>query len=208
MPANSNKFSNTSALAKAYDDFAKTMYANFEKAMQQIPCEAPVTARYSLARTCDDCKVAYKNWLCTVAIPRCEDLSSTNANALIRNAQQEFPNGTKLDGSFVNNLRETEGPGVLFSRHSWVDEVIAPGPYKEILPCDDLCYQIVQSCPASMGFKCPVPDDDNFKFSYAQRSEEACNFPISATFVSGGKTAVASGMVLVAALAASCFNYL
>lgn len=196
MPVNSNKFSNTTALAKAYDDFARSMYSNFEKVMMQIPCEAPITSRYSLARTCDDCKAAYKRWLCTVAIPRCEDVSSTNPNALLRNARQEFPNGTKLDEAFVNTLR----PALLASRNEWIDETIAPGPYKEILPCDDLCYTLVQSCPASIGFGCPLPDDPRFQNSYGRRSdgEGACNFPISATFV-GGSTALAARWLTLAA---------
>ena len=35
--------------------------------------------------------------------------------------------------------------------------MVAPGPYKEVLPCEDLCYGIVQSCPAALGFGCPYP---------------------------------------------------
>lgn len=34
--------------------------------------------------------------------------------------------------------------------------MVAPGPYKELLPCQGLCYDLVQSCPASMMFVCPV----------------------------------------------------
>ncbi|KAG9818558.1 hypothetical protein KCU77_g17340, partial [Aureobasidium melanogenum] len=28
-------------------------------------------------------------------------------------------------------------------------DTIAPGPYKEVLPCQDLCYSLVRSCPAA-----------------------------------------------------------
>ncbi|PKS10744.1 hypothetical protein jhhlp_002501 [Lomentospora prolificans] len=209
VPANSNKFSNATALAKAYDDYARSMYQNFEKAMMQIPCEAPITAQYSLARTCDDCKRAYKTWLCTVAMPRCEDISSTNPNALIRNAQQEFPNGTKLEDAFIKQLA-AQSPALLASRNSWIDEEIAPGPYKEVLPCDDLCYNLVQSCPAALGFGCPLPKDENFKFSYAQRGggQGACNFPISATFTGGSMAIATSWTMLLAALGTSYFAYI
>lgn len=32
-----------------------------------------------------------------------------------------------------------------------------PGPYKEVLPCNDLCYSLMQSCPSVFGFGCPFP---------------------------------------------------
>ncbi|SPO00699.1 related to Ca2+ channel [Cephalotrichum gorgonifer] len=204
VPANDNKF-NTTSLAKKYDDYARTMYSNFEKAIQQIPCEAPVTSKYSLARSCDDCKIAYKNWLCTVAIPRCEDFSSNNPYALIRNAEQAFPNGTSLDESVINGIGRDK-PALLHSRNAWIDEEIAPGPYKEILPCDDVCYHLVQSCPAAMGFGCPLPngDDEMFWGSYAQRKdgEQSCSMPPSSSFVGGAATLTAGGGAVFAVLVA------
>lgn len=41
------------------------------------------------------------------------------------------------------------------SRNPHIDEVIKPGPYKELLPCKELCYDMVQSCPMALGFGCP-----------------------------------------------------
>jgi calcium channel MID1 len=41
------------------------------------------------------------------------------------------------------------------SRNPIIDAQIKPGPYKEVLPCKDLCYDLVQSCPAALGFGCP-----------------------------------------------------
>lgn len=37
-----------------------------------------------------------------------------------------------------------------------IDQIIKPGPWKEVLPCKDLCYNLVQSCPAALGFACPA----------------------------------------------------
>ncbi|UNI19129.1 stretch-activated cation channel mid1 [Purpureocillium takamizusanense] len=175
VPGNSNKFNNT-ALAKAYDDYAKSMYANFEKVMMQIPCEAGRTSRYSLAKTCDDCRTAYKRWLCSVSIPRCEDLGSSNAFALVRNAGQAFPNGTKMSDSGFENK-----PYSMVSRNVFIDQKIEPGPYKEMLPCEDICYNVVQNCPAKIGFRCPQPKLVAFNYSYGRRdsngSTVACNYP-------------------------------
>ncbi|KAJ8108948.1 hypothetical protein ONZ43_g6273 [Nemania bipapillata] len=133
VPGNLAKFPNGTALAAVYDEYTQAMWANFEKVLQQTPCQAPPTERYSLARDCDDCKQAYKNWLCSVAIPRCEDFSSADESYLhMRNINAPFPNG-----SFVNeDIRKEFGDKKAFnsSRNVEIDEKIQPGPYKEVLP--------------------------------------------------------------------------
>lgn len=60
-----------------------------------------------------------------------------------------------------------------------IDREIKPGPYKELLPCEDLCFDIVRSCPAQLGFVCPEgPQRDT---QYGKRGTEKnplkCNFP-------------------------------
>lgn len=166
-------------LAKTYDDYAKMMFANFKTVMMQIPCEAPATSRYSLTRTCEDCEVAYKRWLCTVSIPRCEDFTSDNPFAIVRNAGQPFPNGTAL--SDVPRLDLEKHPAHNASRNSFIDETIKPGPYRELLPCDDICYEVVRNCPAKMGLACPLPRMIGFNGSYGRRDLDdttvTCNFP-------------------------------
>ena len=37
-----------------------------------------------------------------------------------------------------------------------IDDVIRPGPYKELLPCKDICYNLTRSCPAALQFACPL----------------------------------------------------
>ncbi|KAG5655802.1 hypothetical protein KAF25_008921 [Fusarium avenaceum] len=177
VPGNDKKFNNT-ALAKHYDDYARKMYANFEKVIAQIPCEAPPESRYSLARTCDQCREAYKRWLCTVSIPRCEDVMGGGRHSVVRNAFQAFPNGTTLPDDFRKGLRSSANNS---SRNAWIDQTVEPGPYKELLPCEDICYDVVQSCPAAIGFTCPQPGFPSFGVSYGQRDPETsgitCNYP-------------------------------
>ncbi|ODA77376.1 hypothetical protein RJ55_07004 [Drechmeria coniospora] len=178
VAGNDAKF-NSTELAKAYDDYAKKMYANFEKVLMQIPCEAGRTSRYSLARKCGDCMAAYKKWLCTVSIPRCEDFRSNNPYGLVRNAAQAFPNGTLLPDEVRQPLELL--PYSRVSRNSFIDNEIQPGPYKEVLPCDDICYEVVQNCPAKIGFGCPEPGMVAFEYSYGRRTRNgstvACNYP-------------------------------
>lgn len=179
VPGNDRKFSNNTELARAYDGYARTMYANFEKVMMQIACEADSTSRYSLARGCNDCRAAYKRWLCSVVIPRCEDFDSSNQFALVRNAGQAFPNGTMLPDEVRNRLGQMAYANA--SRSRFIDGQIEPGPYKEMLPCEDICYEVVQSCPAKIGFVCPRPHMVAFAYSYGRRDSNAstltCNYP-------------------------------
>ncbi|KAI1434624.1 stretch-activated Ca2+-permeable channel component-domain-containing protein [Xylaria sp. CBS 124048] len=207
VPGNSTNFPNGTALAAFYDNYTQTMYNNFEKVLQQTPCQAPPTQRYSLARDCDDCKQAYKDWLCSVAIPRCEDFSSTEANLQMRNINAPFPNGSFVDPSIRQEHGDEQASNS--SRNPVIDEQVQPGPYKELLPCDYLCYELVKSCPASIGFSCPLRSSKyGFKSSYAVHDnsmELSCNYPGSAYIPSAAGVTVVSWMGMAVLLALSLF---
>ncbi|KAK4669750.1 uncharacterized protein QC763_0035720 [Podospora pseudopauciseta] len=196
VPSNPS-FGNSTQLARFYDDHAAKLYVNFNLTLQQIQCEAGPTQRYSLVRTCDDCANAYKNWLCSVTIPRCEDFGNSAPYLQARAISQPFPDGEMLSkeelGSMPNITRFNS------SRNTRIDEEIRPGPYKELLPCEDLCYDLVRSCPASMGFGCPQPGGLGFEGNYGQRRENGelvCNFQGSAHIPSGeGKVLVRWGVL-------------
>lgn len=160
VPSNPNRYNRTE-LTSLYDEYAEGLYQNFNYSLQQIACNTTNTARYSLARGCDDCAHDYKNWLCAVSIPRCEDFSAPDGWLQPRNIAQSFINGSKLDDTPY--IRDPESNATLkdriyanSSRNAMIDEKVQPGPYKEVLPCEDLCYSLIQSCPASFGFACPV----------------------------------------------------
>jgi len=183
VPGNPNTFPDVTDLANFYDSAASAQYTNFDFAMQQIPCEITSTGQYSLARNCSDCASAYKDWLCSVTIPRCMDYSSTASWLLPRNIAQSFPNGTKLDDATIQAAQS-----LLYlnsSRNPNIDLYVQPGPYNEILPCEDLCYNLVQSCPSAMGFGCPQPGQMGFNYSYGLRpngspeqvGQITCNYP-------------------------------
>ncbi|KAH7152487.1 stretch-activated Ca2+-permeable channel component-domain-containing protein [Dactylonectria estremocensis] len=201
VPGNDKKYNNTE-LATIYDNYAKEMYANFEKVLMQISCEAPPQSLYSLARNCDDCRRAYKNWLCTVSIPRCEDFMSNGNFSVVRNVGQAFPNGTKLPSAQRNELSKT--PAFNASRNSFIDKTIKPGPYKELLPCEDICYEVVQSCPAAIGFTCPQPGFASFDVSYGRRDKRSttpsCNYPGEARTKTSSAATVLPGLMLLGAL--------
>ncbi|KIH94283.1 calcium channel MID1 [Sporothrix brasiliensis 5110] len=189
VPSNPTRFTNSSQLAAVYDQYASDMFAIFKNVLAQIPCEAPDTQRYSLARTCADCEAAYKNWLCSVAIPRCSDISDNSTWLQPRAISQPNP----ITGEFLAPDLAAQYPNTTAfnsSRNPFIDDTIAPGPYKEVMPCDDLCYNLVQSCPSNIGFSCPLPGYIGFNTSYGRRSEAdqdgfvTCNYPGSAHYFS------------------------
>ncbi|KAI1155772.1 stretch-activated Ca2+-permeable channel component-domain-containing protein [Nemania diffusa] len=195
VPGNSEKFPNGTALAAVYDQYTQTMWSNFDKVLQQTPCQAPPTERYSLVRDCDDCKQAYKDWLCSVAIPRCEDFSTPDQSYLqMRNINAPFPNGSFVDPDIIKQFGNQKA--FTSSRNVEIDDTIKPGPYKEVLPCDYLCYELVKSCPASMEFSCPLPKSKfGFNTSYAipdKDKELSCNYPGSAYYPSAANAIAVS----------------
>jgi calcium channel MID1 len=93
-------------------------------------------------------------------------------------------------------------PAFNSSRNSFIDEVIAPGPYKEILPCADLCYGVVQGCPAALGFGCPLAKQRGFNLSYGLRDPDGdavtCNYPGEPrTIISAAGAVMPSTMLLM-----------
>ncbi|KAI2641847.1 stretch-activated Ca2+-permeable channel component-domain-containing protein [Hypomontagnella submonticulosa] len=192
VPGNLKNFPNGTALATFYENYTRTMWDNFDKVLQQVPCETTASSsKYSLVRDCDDCKSAYKNWLCSVAVPRCEDFSSPDREYLqMRNIGAPFPDGTKVDQSILDKFGGLKAFNS--SRNPMIDETVQPGPYKEVLPCDNLCYELVQSCPAKLEFSCPQPDSKyGFNSSYGRQKSDgslSCNYPGSAHFPAGADT--------------------
>lgn len=211
MPANYTNFPNATALANWYDSSAKAQYDFFDKSLQQIPCEAPPDQKYSLVRGCHDCAAAYKDWLCSVMIPRCEDFSNPAPYLQPRAVLAPFSNGSTLAPAALAGLGyRTDQMAFNASRNVLIDQWVAPGPYKEVLPCADLCFNLVQSCPASLGFACPTPGTVGFNTSYGLRqstdgnADPTCNFPGSAhVFSAAGRTAVRLGVLGAAVVLAT-----
>lgn len=205
VPSNPNTFPNITALAAFYDNSTQGQYTFFQNVLGQIPCETTSSAQYSLAQNCNDCIVSYKQWLCSVMIPRCTDFSSTLPWLQPRNMIQPFPNGTMLPEPLV--IAANQSAFLNSSRNPNIDTVVKPGPYKEILPCDDLCYSIVRSCPSAMQFACPYRGRTGFNTSYGLRPDSSpeqagqitCNFPGAAYYLaaSGAKRPVPHVLIFV-----------
>ncbi|OJD15554.1 hypothetical protein AJ78_04211 [Emergomyces pasteurianus Ep9510] len=170
-------------LAKIYDTNAANLYKNFTRSLAQIPCNNPDSSKYSLARNCTHCAAAYKHWLCAVTIPRCVDFSSTLPFLRPRNTAQQFPNNTVIE--LDSPLRQMVISNS--SRNPLIDEQIKPGPYKELLPCQELCHELVQSCPSALGFSCPTEKWLNESYGVKSASGDiTCSYYGAAYFMNAG----------------------
>ncbi|KAF3000941.1 stretch-activated cation channel mid1 [Curvularia kusanoi] len=169
-------------LKALYDDQAKAYFKNFTNSLDQVACDAPMTSQYSLARNCTNCRDDYKTWLCSVLIPRCEDWTANDDFLQPRNIDAPFPNGTIPFASNMSaafNATTRDRFSFSQSRNPMIDSEIKPGPYKEMLPCEDLCFDIVRSCPAQLQFACP--DQPARRLQYGTRDPNGdiltCSFP-------------------------------
>lgn len=199
VPSNPTLFS-MGQLMTFYDDIAASWHKNFSYSLQQINCNVSKVSAYSIARTCTDCDKAYKNWLCAVTIPRCMDWSSTlpylaerATTELFYNssstALQLYPYTPPLTPAQVTKHNATVGnmTGKVLSRNKQIDIVVRPGPYKEIKPCLDLCWMLVQGCPSSFGFACPDPESSGAALSYGEREggDVTCSY-LGAVYLQNG----------------------
>ena len=168
-------------LKDLYDNDARNKYQNFDKSLQQVACNTTSSAMYSLARNCSDCERDYKTWLCAVTIPRCLDLSSQRDYSVPRAVSTEYFNGSTPSAPELAQYKHSMNDLYLnSSRNPMIDDKIKPGPYKEFLPCIDLCYEVVRSCPATLGFACPL-EGHGLNYTYGinktDTKDATCNYP-------------------------------
>jgi calcium channel MID1 len=231
VPANpaNPAVSSFEALQSFYENYTTTWYTPFNYTLAQIPCNTTSDAQYSLAKNCTDCARAYKEWLCAVSIPRCEDFSNPADYLHMRNVGQNFYNNAsmldaslltsnyvamtkapKLDGSNAYDQTYISSFATNRSRNPSIDDVIRPGPYKEVLPCEDLCFSLMQSCPASMQFACPYPGR-GLEASYGKRSASGltCSYLGAVYYLNDAPPMLSSvpSAIVVAALAALATMY-
>ncbi|KAJ5126266.1 hypothetical protein N7526_008443 [Penicillium atrosanguineum] len=179
----SNPKLNVSALRDIYDKNAQTYYTNFNYSLQQIQCDTDQESMFSLTVGCEDCARAYKQWLCSVRIPRCADYSNNASYLMVRNAGQDFINGTSLPAE--SPYRQSVATNS--SRNQLIDTEIKPGPYKEILPCLDVCHTLVKDCPMSLGFGCPTGSWANSSYGYRDANGDiTCSYLGAAYYLNIG----------------------
>ena len=150
-PGPANGSSEDSQLSQVYDDYAQQLYQNFSLSLDQIACDTEPESAYSVATNCGNCAKAYKAWVCTVTIPRCVGPQS-NSTGLIP------------EGASTPSLNLTQNPSQ--------NPLVQPKPYSELPPCGNLCFGLVQNCPASLQFACPYLNTWYYNQSYGYQGTD------------------------------------
>ncbi|KAF9432734.1 stretch-activated cation channel mid1 [Entomortierella beljakovae] len=184
-------------LKNLYDEFTRNLMDNFNKVLSQYDCANP---QYSLIRNCTDCTRAYRRWLCSVSIPRCTDVEDVTDvknqgyidPAVITSAINDNTNPYLIDrgkGPVIVERNTTSSRGAISQLSQ--NPLLNPGSYGEVLPCVDLCFDVVQSCPTFLGFNCPVK---NLAENYARMNPTGfqCNGLGVVPVPSGGRSIVLS----------------
>ncbi|CCK72594.1 Mid1p KNAG_0K02310 [Huiozyma naganishii CBS 8797] len=155
VPTSSLAAGNKTLMAETYDNIAKGVYANFSSALKLVSCDTELDARYSPLRTCEDCARSYRDWLCAVSIPRCTTRHS-----------EYYLMRSKND-----------------NRNAFINEYIRPiRNYYEILPCINMCYNLVSDCPSVFGFSCPSSNKNeelllnSYNYFIEDSWDPTCNF--------------------------------
>ena len=79
-----------------------------------------------------------------------------------------------------------------------IDTDVQPGPYKELLPCKDMCYNLTRSCPAALQFACPL-EGHGLDLSYGNPNHPdgnvSCNSPLAWKGINGATGLRVTGLV-------------
>lgn len=98
-----------------------------------------------------------------------------------------------------------------------IDQIIKPGPYKELLPCQELCFDLVQACPTALQFNCPKREGyaggvlgDSYgtydPFKVSPNDFVTCNFlGVDWPSLSGGSTLGINGLAWWVVFGAAVF---
>lgn len=107
-----------------------------------------------------------------------------------------IPSHTNINSTLLTTLSTNSSRS-----NATIASLIQPGPYLEVLPCADLCYDLVRMCPAALGFGCPAPGSRLEALSYGRRGvgrggAYTCNAPGAVYYPNGGRTLHVGGWML------------
>lgn len=175
----------TEDLLSFFNETISASFANFSRTLTTFPCDKNPYGLYSVVSKCSDCADAYRDYLCAVTMPRCDDApAGSPLNSTLPDQYGSAGNllaSWALPSSYQTSLLRTDpfasrtplfGPRNLsttlpdlFSRsYPPTAENLAretPFPYTEIPPCLDVCNLVQARCPPFLQFVCPKSDGSN-----------------------------------------------
>lgn len=131
-PAAPSTTYNSSNLPSNISDPLISSIGNFSTSLLTFACGRDI---YSPVQSCADCQAAYREWACAVSFPRCGEKPTNNIQPAPALVGYSGTTGTR--SQYIGNLTK---------------------PFTEVLPCVETCLQVQRSCPAFLGWQCPIYD--------------------------------------------------
>lgn len=126
---------------------------NFTTSLLSFPCGRDW---YSPLKSCADCQVAYRTWLCAISLPRCGE--EPQQSTQIQRARGLTGKEKRADSQVPLS---NSGPALQPQNSSLVRNPNLPaingGSWTALLPCLETCNAVDRSCPYFLGFQCPLP---------------------------------------------------
>ena len=116
---------------------------NFTASLKTFPCGRDI---YSIIQSCASCERAYRDWLCSVLIPRCGEVVADGSPPLLPPPALEA-RSLAADNTTSSSARLGQ---TIFSNSTPPVE-----NYVELLPCLETCHGVDRACPPNMQWTCP-----------------------------------------------------
>ncbi|GAA5891476.1 hypothetical protein JCM8208_007295 [Rhodotorula glutinis] len=167
----------TPSLVDFFNSTLSASLANFSRTLTTFPCGSRDNGLYSIVSTCDDCREAYRNFLCATTLPRCTDAPPSTAvnDSSVTLARDDELATWRVPQQFETALVRDDpaasrtplfGPANLSSTFPSLFNASYPAtaanaraespfPYSEVPPCLDVCYLVEARCPPFLGWRCP-----------------------------------------------------
>ncbi|KIM29726.1 hypothetical protein M408DRAFT_328587 [Serendipita vermifera MAFF 305830] len=126
----------------AIQDMLTQSLGNFTASLKTFPCGREI---YSIIQSCASCERAYRNWLCSVLVPRCGEIDQSRSLALEPPAALV----SRSVGSANTTSASPRLDQTVFSSGDGVTD------YMELLPCLETCHAVDRACPPNVQWTCP-----------------------------------------------------
>ncbi|KAL0577405.1 stretch-activated cation channel mid1 [Marasmius crinis-equi] len=148
-----------SNIPKTIVDGITQYMTNFTTSLTTFACGRDF---YSPLQTCSDCQREYRRWLCTIALPRCGEASSTSTPASA-SAPASQGQSRRLFARLLSTRDDSQPQQPLSALAPQPSTASSRSPllppfntsYNLLLPCIETCQSTDRACPVSLGFKCP-----------------------------------------------------
>lgn len=151
--------------------------SNFSASLLTFPCGRDL---YSVVQNCSSCERAYRQWLCSVLIPRCGESGSNPGEN-----DPKIPPPALVDRSIGSANITANSPRIDQAAFSTNGNGNGVTNYQELLPCLETCHAVDRSCPPSLQWVCPrqgINAERSYGVGYIdQQGEEVCVVFIFAT---------------------------